>query len=227
MMKESVENIDKEGSNNSLTIPPEIISLTNSIRVNQVKKIPKYKLQQENVSGGIIALDRNDLISRLPKGGTVAEIGVDEGDFTSKILEISDPEKLYLVDLWGSERYHDGKASQVYNKFKNLISQEKVEVIRSSSVAAAESFSNSLFDWIYLDTDHSYSLTIEELYAYAPKIKDNGLILGHDYTMGNWGKSYKYGVIEAIAEFCLKENWKISCITADFSESNSFAITRI
>ncbi|MEL7133356.1 MAG: class I SAM-dependent methyltransferase, partial [Pseudomonadota bacterium] len=69
--------------------------------------------------------------------------------------------------------------------------------------------------------------TLSELYAYAPKVKLGGLIAGHDYTMGNWITGYKYGVIEAVVEFCVKENWGIAFLTASSNESNSFAIKRI
>ena len=37
-------------------------------------------------------------------------------------------------------------------------------------------FKDDYFDWIYIDTDHSYPTTIGELEAYAPKIKENGII---------------------------------------------------
>lgn len=45
--------------------------------------------------------------------------------------------------------------------------------------------------------------------------------------MGNWVKSYKYGVIEAVAEFCVKDDWTIAYLTANYHESNSFALTRL
>ena len=51
--------------------------------------------------------------------------------------------------------------------------------------------------------------------------------MGHDYVMGNWRKSGKYGVIEAVAEFCVNRSWKLIYWTADFTENNSFAIQRI
>ena len=45
--------------------------------------------------------------------------------------------------------------------------------------------------------------------------------------MGNWASGYKYGVIEAVAEFCVKRNWKIAYVTADYTENPSFAIRKI
>ena len=45
--------------------------------------------------------------------------------------------------------------------------------------------------------------------------------------MGNWLKSYRYGVIEAVHQFCVENNWQIILLTADQTENLSFAIKRI
>ena len=71
----------------------------------------------------------------------------------------------------------------------------------------------------------SYNLQFRKMIS--SKLKVDGFILGHDYVMGNWMKSGKYGVIEAVAEFCVNRNWKLIYWTADFTENNSFAIQRI
>ena len=68
---------------------------------------------------------------------------------------------------------------------------------------------------------------IYKMNAYESKIKSNGFICGHDYVMGNWSRSNKYGVIESVNEFLVKKNWKLVYWTSDFTESNSFAIQRI
>ena len=73
------------------------------------------------------------------------------------------------------------------------------------STDAIGDFEDSTFDWIYIDTDHSYELTYKELRGYAPKVKPDGIIAGHDYSMGNWIDAYRYGVIEAVNEFCVQE----------------------
>lgn len=53
------------------------------------------------------------------------------------------------------------------------------------------------------------------------------MIAGHDYTIGNWVEGYRYGVIEAVHEFCVENDWRISYLTVDTTEGRSFAITRI
>ena len=46
---------------------------------------------------------RGRLLDKVPKGGTAAEIGVWEGQFSRRILEICAPDRLHLID----ERSHD------------------------------------------------------------------------------------------------------------------------
>ena len=43
---------------------------------------------------------RGRLLDKMPKGGTAAEIGVWEGQFSRRILEICAPDRLHLIDPW-------------------------------------------------------------------------------------------------------------------------------
>lgn len=95
------------------------------------------------------------------------------------------------------------------------------------STEAAQDFEDGYFDWIYIDTDHSYETTRDELELYAPKMKPGGIIAGHDYKIGNWISMYRYGVIEAVHEFCVKHNWELIYLTVEPSESQSFANRKI
>ena len=196
-------------------------------RQAEIDSMPKHAIKKKNILNGSILANREHLLEVLPKNGIIAEIGVDNGFFTEQIINIAKPKKLYLIDSWSSKRYGQNKFEFVKNKFSQEIKNKKIEILRSNSIDAAELFQNSYFDWIYIDTDHSYSTTIQELNAYENKIKDNGFICGHDYVMGNWSKSNKYGVIESVAEFTFKKNWKLAYWTSDFTENNSFAIQRI
>ena len=193
----------------------------------QIDVIPKFKLRKEHVKGAELLVDRDELLECMPKGGKVAELGVDEGNFSARILEITNPATLHLVDVWGDARYHEGKALSVQSRFADEIENGQVNITRGLSLEAVDAFEDGYFDWIYIDTDHSYQTTIQELQQWAPKVKANGVIAGHDYTMGNFTSGYKYGVIEAVAEFCTQNNWTLSYLTADFAESNSFAIKRM
>jgi hypothetical protein len=73
-----------------------------------------------------------------------------------------------------------------------------VGVHRAWSHEAADRFPDRYFDWIYLDADHSYDSVKRDLEAFWPKIKEDGLLLGHDYM---WHALVPFGVVTAVNEF--------------------------
>lgn len=189
--------------------------------------IPIFKLSKIHIQNARLLTTREELLELLPKGGVVAELGVDEGEFSKSILEINKPKKIHLVDFWGSKRYNQDKRRKVETRFKRNIEANNLEINLGLSTEVVEEFQDNYFDWIYIDTAHSYKTTIEELELYRNKIKSNGFIAGHDYERGNWNGMVRYGVIEAVYEFCVKYNWEIIFLTTELKESLSFAIRRI
>jgi cephalosporin hydroxylase len=115
----------------------------------------------------------------------------------------------------------------VSSRFKPQIDNGSIHILQKDSIAAAAQFDNHYFDWVYIDTDHSYETTLQELYAYKDKIKRGGYITGHDFVKGNFNAFIRYGVIEAVAEFCTKENWELAFITIENRENFSFAIKQM
>ncbi|MGB7343558.1 MAG: class I SAM-dependent methyltransferase [Pirellulaceae bacterium] len=192
-----------------------------------VGSLPNAPLGQQHVANCQMVLNRAEMLRRLPQGGVVAELGVDRAAFSHQLLEILQPERLHLVDVWESERYNDGLFRQVTDDFNKEIEQGRIQIHRKLSTQAATDFQDDVFDMVYIDTDHTYQTTRDELLKYAPKVKADGILAGHDYSMGNWVGAFRYGVIEAVHEFCIKENWELVYVTADTVEGQSFAIRRI
>jgi len=186
------------------------------------------KLSDSHVCDAELLIDRNKLLDRLPKNATVAELGVDTGGFSKRIYSITNPEKLYLVDPWGSERYGEEKLNSVIKSFSEEVEKEEVIILRERSETALKQFDDQFFDWVYIDTTHTYNQTKLELELSEKKVKDSGIIAGHDYKIGNVDKGRRYGVIEAVHEFCEKKyNWKILYLTLETGGSRSFALTKI
>ena len=52
--------------------------------------------------------DRYEILRLLPKGGTVAEIGTETGDFARQIVKLNQPAALHLVDINFSKFDADG-----------------------------------------------------------------------------------------------------------------------
>jgi hypothetical protein len=190
--------------------------------------IPKYNLEDRHIDNLQVLTDRKALLEQMPKGGVVSELGVNRGEFSKAILDIARPAKLHLIDAWGNpERYHNGLKRLVEETFSAEIHAGLVEINVGYSTEVLVTMPNQYFDWVYLDTDHSYTVTAAELAVLKNKIKPGGIIAGHDYSMGNWVGGVRYGVIEAVHEFCVKEDWELIYTTANVAESPSFAIRKI
>jgi hypothetical protein len=191
-------------------------------------KIPKLDLQKKHIKNLEVILNRTELLTRMPQGKICAEIGVNEGEFSEQILKINQPSKLHLIDAWGNaERYHDGLKLIVEDKFDNEIKKGIVEINVGFSTVVLESMPDNYFDWVYLDTDHSYNVTASELDILKDKVKPGGIIAGHDYIIGNWSGDVRYGVIEAVTEFCVNSNWEMVFLTINKNEMTSFAIKKM
>lgn len=170
---------------------------------------------------------RELMLERLPRGGVVAEIGVALGDFTREIMARSVPKKLHLIDLWGSERYRAGLA-KIKADFAAQISEGMVEINQGLSTDRLEQFADGYFDWLYIDTDHSYATTRKELALAARKVAPGrGRIAGHDFTSGNTITPVPYGVVEACNEFCVSRGWEYEYLTLEPDGHFSFTLRKL
>jgi predicted O-methyltransferase YrrM len=196
-------------------------------RMNELEEIQAQEIENDYIANTRILKNRDELLKLLPKNGIVAEIGVDEGEYSKMILDICEPKKLHLIDLWGGVHYNQSKRVIVEKKFSSEIESGLVEINMGYSVEVVDSFEDEYFDWIYIDTDHTYTTTLQELKLYSLKIKPGGIMAGHDFTLGDWVSLRKYGVVEAVYEFCNTNNWEIIYLTAEFYRHPSFALKKM
>jgi hypothetical protein len=187
---------------------------------------PTVFVNDEHVRACRVLSDRVSLLRELPPHGVVAEIGAAFGDYTSDILAYNLPAKLHLVDMWSSERYARGLET-IMQKHREVIERGGLHIHQGASLEMLETFPEAYFDWVYIDTDHTYPTTAAELRLAARKVKHTGFIAGHDYCPGNVVTPWPYGVIEACNEFCVKEGWQYRFLTVEPHGHNSFALSRL
>ena len=144
-----------------------------------------------------------------------------------KIISITHPKKLYLIDIWDSERYNIDKMVYVKKRFQKEIDTGKVIVIRGTSQKELLKFKNGYFDWVYIDTAHTYQQTVKELELCRLKVKDGGIIAGHDYCQGDINNTLAYGVVQAVNQFYIKRDWEFIYLTHETDRKLSFAIRKI
>ncbi|MCA0235054.1 MAG: class I SAM-dependent methyltransferase [Bacteroidetes bacterium] len=195
-------------------------------RTSQSRRIPYVEISEAHVRHLQTIPNREALLDYLPHEVVVAELGVFRGDFSRSILQRTHPSMLHLIDSWEGARSRKN-LDEVRLKFQSELASGIVRIHQENSVAALSQFPDHYFDWVYIDTDHSYQTTKAELYACARVVKPDGWIAGHDYVTGNWDGGVRYGVVEAVNEFCVQQNWAIRYLTAETHRHLSFAIQRL
>jgi len=177
------------------------------------------------------------MINTLPPDSVVAEIGVQIGDFAAEILK-TQPYRLYLVDIWRQQKgdyeadvanvddaAQEANYQTVLRRFAREIETGQVVVIRKPSLEAAKDIVDGLLDAVYLDANHTRQAVLEDLYAWEPKLNETGRIMGHDYTDRDEAKLMGFGVIEAVRDFCLSGEWRMTGITDE--EWPSYELERV
>ena len=197
-------------------------------RTNSVV-MPYTELKADHIEDMKCFLNREELIQSFPKSSICAEIGVASGEFSQFIFNTLKPVKFHLIDMWGTERYGQECEKKVHQRFNNEISEGKVVINYGKSIDVLKNISDGYFDWVYIDSDHSYKTTRDELELCRLKVRKGGIISGHDFVLGYWMGGLKYGVIEAVCEFCKKYNWKFYGISMEThgGRHSSFAIQEI
>lgn len=170
--------------------------------------------------------DRSELLYRLPQKGVAAEVGAAFGAYTADIIAKNKPQELYLIDSWKAERYKSG-LERIQKKFKTQIEAGRIHLRQGFSTEQLAEFPDGFFDWVYVDTNHSFKTTWEELRLCNDKVKREGRIAGHDFCTGNVVEPVPYGVVEACAKFCLDYGWQYEYIALESHGHFSFCLKRL
>jgi ubiquinone/menaquinone biosynthesis C-methylase UbiE len=189
--------------------------------------IPKTELSDRHLRNLRVVPDRKAFLAAMPKGSTVAEIGVAEGEFSEQILAITQPRELHLVDSWANDTRYINLGEQIRSKFAQEIAKGQVIIHEGYSTDVLPQFPEKYFDWVYLDTGHELDMTRQELELCRRIVKPGGWITGHDYVTGYWIGWVRYGVIEAVHEFCVQYDWELMYLTHETHRHLSFAMRPI
>lgn len=141
----------------------------------------------------------NAIIKRLPKNTPIigAEIGVYKGSLSKILLERLPNLQLHMIDRWKAysveEITENDKSSMSLRKQETFVNAKKLairvskkyrgraNIIHLDSQTAAIKFEDKIFDFIFIDADHSYAAVYNDISEWLPKVKLGGWICGHDY----------------------------------------------
>lgn len=150
------------------------------------------------------------LVSNVPDNGVFVECGAWLGASSSYLCDIAkDRINVYIVDTWkGSETELNGShtlatQTDIYKIFLDNMGNRKFTPIRKESLEAVKEFEDESCDVVYIDMDHRYEQTKNDIINWIKKVKQGGYLAGHDYC-NSWP-----GVIKAVNETLGLENIKI------------------
>ena len=127
------------------------------------------------------------ILKELGKDLVGVEIGVGKGKHAERMLKKLPIKKLYLVDV--------DECIEAQGRVYRF--NDKIKWIIKKSAYATKDIPNNL-DFVYIDGSHSYKDVKKDLERYYPKLKEGGILCGHDFGQQPVGK--------AVWEFSVKIN---------------------
>lgn len=168
-----------------------------------------------------VDLRANAILKRLGDNPVGVEVGVFTGALSTKLLTKPDL-KLFMVDSWvqadpnsdyaKSTDFHGNLSQSDQDRFYNhsvavtAFAGDRREVIRKDSLEAAKDFEDGSLDFVFIDADHTYEGCKADILAWSPKVKEGGLICGHDFQNPNYPS---WGVEKAVAELVVENGYKL------------------
>lgn len=143
------------------------------------------------------------------------EIGCQRCVNAYNIMRLLDMKKLYLVDPFdwypGSTESETTKGSSVRSEAEHRIFRFGVctQLIAKTSEDAISEIPNNL-DFVYIDGNHSYPYVKKDIELYWPKIRNGGILGGHDYN------AVYPGVSRAVNEFVEREGLELHGVNIDW-----------
>ena len=125
-----------------------------------------------------------------------AEIGVLGGYYSHVLLETIPDLNLLSIDPWS-------KYARVYPDAVKLLSPyPNSTILRATSLDVVKMITDESLDFVYIDGDHHYEPSKNDIKEWTKKVRMGGIVAGDDYLVGQ--KSA--GVVLAIDEYAKINN---------------------
>lgn len=168
------------------------------------------------------------MLRRLGLNNRICEIGVRTGRHLDLLVRGSDPTEFVGIDPWveddvpsrndagDSQSQLDQLADAVKARFS--VHGERGKIIRGYSFEVADQFPDAYFDYVYIDADHSYEAARQDLADWFPKVRQGGILAGHDYVDHRLSR-VQFGVKRAVNEFVQEHNLTYLSTTSEYFAS--------
>jgi len=170
-------------------------------------------------------------------GMKIAEVGVFLGSF-GQVLAGTLPEELVLIDTWegvvesGNQDGMNVVKVDLEKAYPMIVKHysrwDWVKVRRGMSVNVLKEYPDNYFDFVYIDANHSYEGVAQDLVMAYKKVKSGGYISFHDYDVNGLkcNIDYKFGVRQAVDDFCKRYGQKIIALGIDGCVSGALQLKK-
>jgi len=174
------------------------------------ENIRNHALEAENSWGEAYGRFGKVLQSRNLHVG--AEIGVDFGGHSESILKYPAVTKLYGIDPYQHDPNYIDSMNLPQDEFDELyrftttrLSKfgDRYQHVRKPSQAAVNDIPDKL-DFVYIDADHSYEGVFKDICTWFDKVRDGGVVGGHDYEHPDLIE-----VKQAVDDFFSRLDWEV------------------
>ena len=135
---------------------------------------------------------------------TGVEIGTWRGGFAATLLSEWNVKWLHCIDPWAGkclphdENCRDIDLTWTINRLQPYC--ERVRIWKMTSVEAAKLIPYKV-EFAYVDGGHDYENCDTDIKTWWPKLADNGIMAGHDFSPQGFP-----GVVRAVKEFAARES---------------------
>lgn len=152
----------------------------------------------------------SNMVKKFSDGSKFVEVGTWKGRSAAFMaVEIINSGKKIEFDCIDNWEYVDGLQSDIgeqlfgkdiYNQFLNNIEPVRhiINPIKCISWEGADLYDDESLDFIFIDAAHDYESVKKDIMAWLPKLKNKGIIAGHDYT--DYHPGVKLAVDEIFSE---------------------------
>ena len=152
----------------------------------------------------------------------MVEVGVWLGRSLCSIMPIAIKHniKVFAVDDWsgGTDKIVLENIKGVANPYESFQDNlrgrgylDKIQIIKMDSVEAAATFGGKTVDILMIDANHSYDSVHKDIIAWKSRIREDGVMLGHDWNLDSVKNAVRDTVgepDETIGQIWIKRGWK-------------------
>ena len=131
-----------------------------------------------------------NMVSKFGDGSKFVEVGCWKGMsacyMAVEIINSGKKIEFDCVDTWESFDWDTGISKSAYHGLYDIFLKniepvkDNINIVKSISWEAPKKYEDNSIDFVFIDAGHDYDSVTKDLKSWLPKVKNGGIIAGHD-----------------------------------------------